>query len=173
MIALIPLPYRILAAVFFALALLASGFTAGVKITRDHAAAQQLVAEKIAADRYRAEVARGNDLSAKLAAAESNIQTKTIERIKYVPTVTTGRDCLSAGAVGLLNGSAHLGLSAPAGKPAAEGAATPTATDTDVESWAIDASDRYETCAVRLNGLIDWETGRPQPAGGSTGNVPP
>lgn len=161
MIDLIPPPYRILAGVFLALALVAGGFGAGVKVTRDHYAAEQLAAERFANDQYRAEVARGNDLSAKLAAAESNIQIKTIERIVHVKDVTTGRECLSAGAVGLLNGAGRLTLSETAWKPAPADAGAPPATDTDVETWAIDAAGRYETCADRLNGLIDWEVGRP------------
>lgn len=157
---MIPLPYRILAGVFLAFALVAGGFGAGVKVTRDHYAAEQLAAERLSADQYRAEVARGNELSAQLAAAESNIQIKTIERIVHVKDVTTGRDCLSAGAVSLLNGSGKLTLREAAGKPAAEDAGTLAATDRDVEEWAIGASSRYETCVERLNALIDFENGR-------------
>lgn len=157
MINLIPLPYRILAEVFLALALVTGGFGVGVKVTRDHAAAQQLAAERLAADQYRAEVARSNDLSAKLAAAESNIQIKTIERIKYVPQVTTGRECLSAGAVSLLNSAGYPSLSATTGKLVAESPPAPAATDTDVAYWIAEAHRTYDICAERLNSLIDWE----------------
>lgn len=160
MINLIPLPYRILGALLLALGLSATGFGAGVKTANDRHAAQQLAAERLAADRYRAEVARGNDLSARLAAAESNIQIKTVERIKYVPQVTTGRDCLSADAVRLLNNTGYPNLSETAGQPAPADAAAPPATDADVETWAIDAVAQYATCAERLNLLIDFEVGR-------------
>lgn len=156
---MMPLPYRILAVVFLAMALAAGSFGYGLKVGRDRAAAQQLAAERLAADQYRAEITRGNTLSAKLAVAESNIQIKTVERIKYVPQVTTGRECLSAGAVGLLNGSGKPTLRETTRQPAPTDAGELAATDTDVEDWAINASGRYETCATRLNELIDWDEG--------------
>lgn len=159
MLSLIPMPYKILAAVLIWIVMSAGIFAVGAKIEANANAAKQLAAERLAADQYRAEVARGNDLSAKLAAAESSIQIKTIERIKYVPQVTTGRDCLSPAAVGLLNGSGYPKLSAATGQPAAESSSSPAATDRDIEEWAIDASGQYDICAARLNGLIDWAAG--------------
>lgn len=160
MLDLIPLPYRILAGLLIAFSLFAAGFGSGVKITKDHAAAQQLVAQIKAENIYRAEVARGNNLSAKLATAETAIQTKTIERIKYVKDVTTGKPCLSADAVSLLNGTDKPTLRETTGQPAPESPSAPGATDTDVETWGIQANGQYDTCAERLNALIDFEAGR-------------
>lgn len=151
---LIPLPYRIIGVVFVVLTLFSAGYYNGVQRAKEKAAAQQLVAKIKADELYRKEVERGNELSARLSAAESNIQIKIVERIKYVQSVTTGRDCLSAGAVSVLNGSGYPKLSNRAEPPfSAE-----SASDTDVGAWAIDASGRYETCAERLNTLIDFVT---------------
>lgn len=161
MMDMIPIQYRILGILVIALVLVAAGFGYGVRTTKDHAAAQQLVAHVKADEIYQAAVKRGNDLSAKLAAAESSIQTKVIERIKYVPQVTTGRDCLSSGAVGLLNGTDYPKLSSASGQPAATGAGQPAATDADVEAWAISSIGQYDICAARLNALIDFEARRP------------
>lgn len=161
MLELIPLPYRILAGLLIALSLFAAGFGSGVKITKDHAAAQQLVAQIKAENLYRSEVARGNDLSAKLAAAETAIQSQTIERIKHVNQVTTGRACLGPDAVQLLNGTNKPTLRETTGQPTSESSSALGATDTDVETWGISASGQYETCAERLNALIDFEVGRP------------
>lgn len=156
MFSLIPMPYKILASVLIWVVLSAVTFAAGAKIEANYNAAKQLAAERLAADRYRAEVERGNTLSASLAKAESITHQKTIERIKYVPQVTTGRDCLSADAVQLLNGAGYPKLSAPAGQPAAESPPAPAATDRDIEEWAVGASGQYEICAERLNMLVDW-----------------
>lgn len=161
MLSLIPLPYRILGALLIVLALFAAGFGYGVKVTKGRHAAEQIAAERLATLKYRAEVERGNDLSARLAAAEAITHEKTIERIKHVKNVTTGRDCLSADAVSLLNSSGKLTLRETARQPPAENAGAPAATDTDVEAWAIEASGQYETCAWRINALIDFEVGRP------------
>lgn len=161
MFSLIPLPYRILAGVLLAMAIFATGFGSGVKITKDHAAAQRLVAQIKAENLYRAEIARGNDLSAKLAVAETAIHNKTIERVKHVKTVTTGRDCLSADAIRLLNGTSKPTLRETTGQPLAESTESLAATDTDVELWAIEVSGQYEICAGRLNQLIDFELGSP------------
>lgn len=137
------------------------GALGGWWMASDHYDAKQLEAERAAVAKYRADVERGNASSAKLSQAETAIQIKTVERIKYVPQVTTGRRCLEPDAVSLLNGSGTFGLPSTAGQPAATDAAAPAASDADVAGWIASASGQYETCAARLNGLIDYEEAKP------------
>lgn len=139
------------------------GFFAGYRAASNKSAARQLVAERAASARYQAEVARGNALSARLARAETAVQIKTVERIKYVPQVTTGRRCLDPDAVRLLNGAGIPRLSQAARQPAAESPAAPAASDADVAGWIASAHGQYETCAARLNGLIDYVDPHPHP----------
>lgn len=161
MLAAIPLPYRILIIVALLLGTFAAGYAEGIKTAKDHAAAQQLVAAIKSAEAFRLEVERGNALSGQLASAETALHAQTTERMRHVQNVTTGRDCLSPDAVRLLNGTGKLTLRETASQPPAESPGEPAATDADVEAWAIQASDQYRTCAYRLNGLIDYEQGRP------------
>lgn len=142
-------------------ALFFGGYYEGSKHATDAARAAQLVAERKAETKYRAEVTRGNQLSARLAESESTIHIKTVEVIKHVPQVTTGRRCLDPDAVSLLNGSGIPRLSAAAGQPAAADAATPAASDTDVANWIASANGQYDLCAARLNGLVDFEEAKP------------
>lgn len=155
---MIPNPYKyLIAAVAF---VLWSGFM--VYGGWYECTVRRLAAEKVSADKAAAELAAAtkklNKASAQLEADETIIRNTTIERTKHVPQVTTGRDCLSAAAVRLLNNNAATGPT-DSGKPADEGPTASAATDTDVENWAIQAQGLYDTCATRLNRLIDIETG--------------
>lgn len=151
---------KILALILFLILCGVGGFSAGYRSAANKYAAQQLAAERVASAKYRAEIERGNALSERLAKAESSIQTRTVEVIKYVNKVTTGRGCLSAGAVGLLNGTVYPApLRTGAGTPAPDDAG-PSASDTDVYQWIAEAQGSYDTCAARLNELIEWENGR-------------
>lgn len=142
-------------------ALAGGGYYEGSKHATDSYKAEQLETERAAEKKYRAEVARGNQLSARLAESESTIHIKTVEVIKHVPQVTTGRRCLDPDAVSLLNGSGIPRLSAAAGQPAAADAAAPAASDTDVANWIASANGQYDLCAARLNGLVDFEEAKP------------
>lgn len=137
------------------------GALGGWWVASDHYEAKQLKTERAAVAKYRADVERGNTSSGKLAQAETLIQIKTVERIKYVPQVTTGRRCLEPAAVSLLNGSGVPRLPAAAGQPAAADAAAPAASDTDVAGWIAIANGQYDLCAARLNELVDYEEGKP------------
>lgn len=152
---------KILALILFLALCAGGGFFAGYRTASNKSAARQLETERAASARYQAEVARGNLLSARLSQAETAVQTKTVERIKYVPQVTSGRRCLDPDAVRLLNGAGYPKLSQAARQPDAESPAAPAASDTDVAGWIASAHGQYETCAARLNGLIDYEEGRP------------
>lgn len=151
-------PYVLLGALVGMTALFTGGFATGKDWAETHAAAERaaLVEEQ---DRLlHAEIARGNTLAAQLAAAEGRIVIKTVEIIKHVPTVTTGRKCLDPAAVSLLQPGAAAPQSAAPGKPDAESAGAPAASDRDVAFWIADANQQYDTCAARLNALIDWST---------------
>lgn len=81
---------------------------------------------------------------------------------------TTGRQCLNAGTVRLLNSGTGIHLSEHQPGAAPENArefATDTndlgSTDTQIAGWIADAQQQYATCAGRLNDLIDatnWES---------------
>lgn len=129
--------------------------------TADHYEAKQAKAARAAEVKYRAEVDRGNAAAGKLAQAETKIVTQTVEVIKYVPKVTTGRKCLDTGAVWLLNDGAAPRLSQTAGQPVAESRPALAASDTDVANWIAVANGKYDICAARINGLVDYEEGRP------------
>ena len=138
------------------------GFVGGWYVTSDHYEAKQAEAVSDALKEYKSEVERGNQASGHLAQAETKINAQTVEVIKYVPKVTVGRKCLDAGAVRLLNNGSLPKLSEAAGKPAAESASAPAASDTDVAGWIAIASGQYDICAARLNELIDYEKGQPE-----------
>jgi hypothetical protein len=86
--------------------------------------------------------------------AEGTIITKTVEVIKYVPKVTTGRLCLGSDAVSLLQPGATARINPATRKPVTEDA-NASASDTDIAYWVAAANKDYETCAERLNTLID------------------
>lgn len=98
----------------------------------------------------------GRRLSAKLAAAEADRETLTQEKTDALRRLTTGRRCLDADAVRLLNdtGLKPAGVSAAAFKPVSADAAF--ATDTDVGQWAAQARRAYDTCRGRLQAIADF-----------------
>ncbi len=143
---------------------MAVGGWTGHKLTADHYEAKVLESERAANAVYRQEIERGDTLAAKLEQTEAQLLTHATEVIRYVPQVTTGRKCLDDAAVRLLNGEPAPKLSTTAGKPDAEGAGQASAvdaSDADVAYWIAAANRHYEVCAGRLNGLIEYEEGRP------------
>lgn len=78
------------------------------------------------------------------------------ERDDALRQTTTGRPCLGAGTVRMLNSGSGSrdGLSHPTGQPA--GADAAFATDTDVATWINDAQGQYDICRARLDKLIDF-----------------
>lgn len=127
--------------------------------------AAQYAAEAVAAEtaRKRLQVAqaRGDTLEAALAQTEQIHQTQALEHAREIKRLTTGRLCLNAGTVRLLNppdstgsGPAAPELSAPSGGVDAGGAAA--ASDTDVAEWINGARHQYDTCRDRLHALIEW-----------------
>jgi hypothetical protein len=148
------LPYQILAAILTALAMFGSGFYAGHDWSQTKAQAELAKQREAQLIEVKAHIKRADEASAKLAQAEGRITIKTIEVIKRVPYVTRNVPCLSPAAVGLLQPGANDPEEA-AGEPAAEGAEA-SATDTDIAYWIAGANQQYNTCAERLNALVDW-----------------
>lgn len=113
--------------------------------------------------RLEAAQARGDALTLQLQQAEAQRLADNRGNADEIRRLTSGRACLSAGTVRLLNrGTArgadpHAGPVPPAASEpaAADGAA---ASDTDVALWADSARSQYDTCRGRLDALIDWET---------------
>jgi hypothetical protein len=130
------------------------GYLQGEARVQAKADAAQVVADKAHAANVTKYVALNNALSGRLAVAEGTIITKTVEVIKYVPKVTTGRLCLGPDAVSLLQPGTTARINPATRKPATEGA-NASASDTDIAYWVADANKEYETCAERLNTLID------------------
>jgi len=113
------------------------------------------------AERTRLATVRGDRLALDLAKTESALQSKSKELSNALLKTTSGRTCLAADTVRLLNDSAGAasppgGMPPPAGQPAAADGAV--ATDTDVAGWVVNARQQYDTCRGRLDRLIDFET---------------
>lgn len=130
------------------------GFAAHKKIA-DAEKAKAILAANAARDKA---LAHSAELSAKLLAQESKVTYITQEVIRYVPKFTSGKPCLSAGAVRLLNTRADdRNKTETRSEPTAQSPAAPSASDTDVAYWIGNANGLYSTCAARLNALIDYE----------------
>jgi len=132
--------------------------TAAIATLKAYQATQERQAAQAALDRLQQAQARGDALQARLAAEETNRQTQAQEHAREIKRLTTGRPCLNAGTVRLLNESAGrpgaASVPAPAGWIAAADAAA--ASDTDIAGWIDNAQRQYDTCRSRLDALIDW-----------------
>lgn len=155
----IALPYQILAAAALAAALFGGGFASGHSWSTTKAEAKRAKDRDAYLEQIESQRKRADTLSEQLAQAEGRIVVKTVEVIKHVPSVTTGRLCLDAGAVGLLQPGAHPQPDPAPGKPAAESPPAAAASDRDVAYWIAEANRQYETCAGRMNALVDWHLG--------------
>ena len=111
---------------------------------------------RAAATALQAAQVRGDTLSRDLLAREALINRLSKEKRDALNRYTTGRPCLSADAVGVLNGTTGAGAGMPqaTGIPAATGGGF--ATDSDVGQWAAAAIAAHDTCRYRLDALIDW-----------------
>lgn len=136
------------------------------EIERDHSR-QQLRASEDAINRLQVANARGDELTQTLLQREDQIKQLSREKRDAIAEATTGRPCLGASALRLLNGAPGInvaGMPAPTGSAAAAGATATAdpdaqglvATDTDVAGWSVDAGAQYEVCRGRLDALIDW-----------------
>lgn len=143
--------------------LLGSAYTGNAKgaeiarIERDHARGLHSAADAASVKLYQAQ-ARSDKLTRDLANARRAVNQLTQERDDAIRLATTGRLCLDARALRVLDAAPGL---APADLPAAGGGAAGAhaahaATDTDVGRWALAAGDRYAECVRRYHALIEW-----------------
>lgn len=120
--------------------------------------------------------ARADQLTTRLVTTQAQLDTTEREKAHALRQITTGRLCLDAGVVRVLNSpntTAHgtAGVPTSASGAAAAGAAAAAAgteplaepvTDTDVSLWVVDAKRRHEACRARLDALIDYHLTPPQ-----------
>jgi hypothetical protein len=149
----------VIAAALFAAGWSVEGWRMGGKISdleREHAEQAAKTADESAA-RLSLAMARGDVLSAQLAASDTALTTLTKEKEDAIRRLTTGRPCLSSAAVGVLNRTAGLqppALPETAGQPVS--ADDSLATDTDVGLWIASAQRSYDTCRGRLQAVADF-----------------
>lgn len=153
---LIPLPYRIVGALLALAALFGAGVWTGYDWAATVAEAERSKEAKAALEQLNAQIARGNRLSDQLSKAERTVVTKTVEVIKNVPIVTTGRLCLGADAVSLLYPGPSPALGEAPVTPDAKSPPALAASDRDVAYWVAGANSQYDTCALRLNALVSY-----------------
>ena len=134
----------------------ANSYEAKLADIRSSIAESDRLRARAAATALQAAQVRGDTLSRDLLAREALINRLSKEKRDALSRLTTGRPCLSADAVGVLNGTTGTGdgVPTPPGIPAATGATF--ATDADVGQWAAAARAAHDTCRSRLGALIDW-----------------
>jgi hypothetical protein len=104
---------------------------------------------------------RGDELATTLASQQTRINQLHQEHTHAINRLTTGRACLSADLVRVLNTTDPAAtdrpdaLPPPTSSPAATDAPA-FATDADVGTWAATARRDYAECAARLGALIEW-----------------
>ena len=126
------------------------------QLKADHSVSQRQAAEA-ALGRLQEAQQRGDALTIRLALLDATRQTQAQETQREIKARTTGRPCLDAGTVRLLNAPAGLkpaALPTPASSAAAADAAF--ASDTDVGLWAEQARRQYDTCRDRLQAVSDF-----------------
>lgn len=112
--------------------------------------------------------ARGDELSSKLLTTEATTTRQSQEKTRAVTKITTGRRCLDADVVRMLNSDQPITQSSAGHNsgnvPQAAGSAAATdgaaATDTDVAQWIANARASYDICRNRLDALIDFAAGK-------------
>lgn len=157
---------RIIAALALALTAFAGGCWLGGALAGAEAARLQTAwAEERAslADARAAAAARaldferaGNELAARLAATETARLTAAAETQNALKKATTGRACLTADAVRLLNAPAAASAPVPAPARRAPPADAGIATDYDIARWASNARAQYDNCRARLDAIRKW-----------------
>jgi len=187
------MPLRLIPPWLVAVTALLLGVVAGAAVTaavKDKALAQlreqhanaRLTAALQSVARLQAALARGDQLTRDLHQAHAATLALQDRLDHEIARVTTGRACLGADALGLLDRAAAGPQPAAktTGQPAAAYASEPAAaasqrtrpqvgdinvadspddavaSDTDVTRWANTAYAQYAQCAQRLNALIDW-----------------
>ena len=151
--------FAAIAAVIFAAGWLAQGWRMDTEISslkREHAE-QTATAATEAATRLQDSIKLAETLQLRVAKQENARQAITEEKDRELKRLTTGRACLNAGTVRLLNrgpGLKPAAVPAPASEPVSADAGF--ATDTDVGLWANAARRSYDTCRGRIAALADF-----------------
>ena len=102
---------------------------------------------------------RGDGLSRELFATQQQIDQLKTEKLHALSQATTGRPCLNAPTLRLLDQAPGLSVSGlPPATSGTAAASEPVSTDTDIAQWAADAGARFEVCRTRLDALIGWHT---------------
>ncbi len=113
-----------------------------------------------ATDRLKAALVRGDKLQLQLAEEEQHRLEITREKDREIRNLTTGRRCLDAAAVRLLNAADS---STTGSVPEASGGAVRPdarfATDTDVGLWINQCRQSYDTCRGHLRAIGEFYEG--------------
>lgn len=106
---------------------------------------------------------RADFLTSRLQRQGAQLDQLTKDKTDAIRRLTTGRACLSADAVRVLNSTTPGAADVPT--PAAGAAATgaDVASDSDVAAWISTAQQQHEQCRQRLDALIDFNSPAVQP----------
>jgi len=111
--------------------------------------------------------ARGDALTTGLMAQQDQITLLRSEKQNAIKAATTGRACLGADALRVLDTAPGITVAGPAEATSITAAAgeaaapdTNVSTDTNIALWIIDAGADYEVCRTHLDALIDWNLGK-------------
>jgi hypothetical protein len=169
------LPLSWLLTPLLAIAMSAVSYWAGDHNRNNAHLALQATAQMQANAALLAAQVRGDRLSTRLLSAEHQINQQRGELNHALNQATTGRPCLGAAALRLLNQAPGISVdqlpTAPSGAVATgaslasdSGDSTaPASTDTQVASWIADAGSAFEVCRTRLDALIEWHLERQTP----------
>lgn len=104
---------------------------------------------------------RGDALTTRLVTRQAQIDQLRKQQHDAIQALTTGRYCLSADAVRVLNSADAPTNGGPVDVPPPPGSAAAEdgtfATDTDVGQWSVHAKAQYDICRGRLDALIDFD----------------
>jgi len=159
---------QILGAILLAVGLFTSGWTVEhwrmrgkvADLKREYAE-QAVKAEAEAAKRLKDAQILGDALVERVAREENKRIEVEDQNHALLSRLTTGRRCLDAAAVRVLNnrnGAAPGGVPETPGQPA--GADAQFATDTDVGKWAATAIRYYDDCRSRIDALREFHHGQ-------------
>ncbi len=145
---------------------LGQGWRLKAEITRIEA--EHAKAMRIALERALETEREGDAIALRVLELEAEAITRGREKDDEIRKLTSGRLCLSADVVRLLNDRGSASLPAPTGGAARTDvgvAADPDdgqwATDEDVAIWARFANDQYDACRARIDALRGFYSLKP------------
>lgn len=123
-------------------------------LTKTEHAEQAVKAAQAATARLAEAAAINTRIVAEVARQERQITQLNQEKNNALRQVTTGRRCLDAAAVRLLNHAGPGPVSGSGSEPLP--AATTFASDQDVGEWIAGARQAYDTCRARIDGIASF-----------------